>query len=187
MTPTNPQIVRWSRTNPHKDIPIPSFLKRLGKTFLILIGSSLFFMFQSCSKEHIVESTPLRTSSLSIMESELIHIVNDYRFGIGLRPLEFSDIAHHYAAVHTDYMISKGKISHDNFPARANAISQETPVKFVAENVASGYDTAQEAFEYWHASDAHRASLEGDYSHTGVSISKDANGKYFFTQVFYLQ
>ena len=55
----------------------------------------------------------------------------------------------------------------------------------VAENVAKDYPTAKITFEKWVASSGHRKNIEGDFTHTAVSVKKDAAGHYYFTQLFY--
>ena len=57
----------------------------------------------------------------------------------------------------------------------------------VAENVAKDYDTALEAFEGWYNSSSHKKTMEGDFSHTAISVKKDELGNYYFTQLFYKQ
>ena len=78
-----------------------------------------------------------------------------------------------------------GGISHDNFSARASGIATEVNAEYVAENVATDYDTAQEAFEGWMKSSSHKKTMEGDFTHTAVSVKKASNDKYYFTQLFF--
>jgi uncharacterized protein YkwD len=122
-----------------------------------------------------------------IVEQELLGIVNEHRLSFGTNTLEFSAIAYKYANIHTDYMISKGSISHDNFSSRASKINSEVSVELVAENVAKDYDTAIEAFEGWYTSSSHKKTMEGDFTHTAISVKKDEMGNYYFTQLFYKQ
>ena len=82
-------------------------------------------------------------------------------------------------------MISKGSISHDNFSARASNIASEVGAEYVAENVAKDYDTAVTAFENWLASSSHKKTMEGEFTHTAVSVKKDADGNFYFTQLFF--
>ncbi|UWX54801.1 CAP domain-containing protein [Maribacter litopenaei] len=119
------------------------------------------------------------------LEQELLTVVNDHRNSLGLNQLEFSVVAYKYANKHTDYMISKGSLSHDNFSARASSINSEVTVQMVAENVAKDYDTAMEAFEGWYNSSSHKKTMEGDFTHTAVSIKKNVQGEFYFTQLFY--
>lgn len=139
----------------------------------------------SCSKEP-VESTNIPVSANAVtVEQELLGMVNDHRASLGYNALRYSAVAYEYANVHTDYMISKGTISHDNFSARASSLSSLTEAEYVAENIARNYDSAAEAFASWLVSLTHRKTMEGEFSHTAVSVKKDGAGNYYFTQLFY--
>jgi len=146
---------------------------------------SFVLMASSCTKESIVNTeVPIAENAVEV-EHALLDIVNDHRAALGFSALEFSAVAYDYANSHTDYMIAKGSISHDNFSARASNISQEVNAEYVAENVAKDYPTAEQAFQNWMASPNHRKTMEGDFSHTAVSVKMDPNGNYYYTQLFY--
>jgi uncharacterized protein YkwD len=104
---------------------------------------------------------------------------------MGYGALSFSTVAYEYANAHTDYMIAKGSLSHDNFDARASNIAAEANASEVTENVAKDYQNAVEAFNNWLESSSHRKAIEGNYTHTAVSVKKDPSGNFYFTQLFY--
>ncbi|MCG2459404.1 CAP domain-containing protein [Flavobacteriaceae bacterium F89] len=139
----------------------------------------------SCGKEPLESSAELETENAVPLEQELLGMVNDYRNTLGYSTLEFSPIAYDYANQHTDYMIATGSINHDGFTSRASNISTEVNASAVAENVAKDYPTAKVTFEKWVASSGHRKNIEGDFTHTAVSVKKDASGHYYYTQLFY--
>ena len=139
----------------------------------------------SCSKESGSEVNTPTVQNVVAMESELIEMVNAHRLDQGNNLLQFSAVAYEYANKHTDYMINNGSLSHDNFSLRASSISSETNAEEVAENVAKDYLTAEEAFHGWMNSSGHRETLEGDFTHTAVSVKKDGQGNYYYTQLFY--
>lgn len=143
------------------------------------------FILGSCSKESIDDTPNIEASNVVALEQEVLEIVNSYRSDLGATTLEFSAIAYEYANKHTDYMITKGGISHDNFSSRASSIASKVDVQMVAENVAKDYSTAQEAFVGWYESANHKKTMEGDFTHTAVSVKKDKNGKFYYTQLFY--
>lgn len=148
----------------------------------------LLVLFLSCTAEPLQEVTTIEEAENNVqLEQELLTVVNDHRVALNLNELKFSEIAYKYANTHTDYMISKGSISHDNFSARASSINSEVAVEMVAENVAKEYDTAVEAFEGWYNSSSHKKTMEGSFSHTAVSVKQDSNGDFYFTQLFYKQ
>lgn len=146
----------------------------------------LFVLLFSCTAEPLQDDRIIPEAENNVqLEQELLSVVNNHRSSLGLNQLEFSVIAYKYANKHTDYMISKGSLSHDNFSARASSINSEVTVKMVAENVAKDYDTAMEAFEGWYNSSSHKKTMEGEFTHTAVSVKKNGQGNYFYTQLFY--
>ncbi|MCM4150509.1 CAP domain-containing protein [Arenibacter sp. N53] len=143
------------------------------------------FVVVSCSTEPIESAIgPVAENAVEV-EQELLGIVNDHRISLGYTDLDYSAVAYEYANKHTDYMIAKGSINHDNFSARASDISQAVNASFVSENVAKDYDSAVEAFQNWLASSDHRKTMEGDFTHTAVSVKRNSGGKLYFTQLFY--
>ena len=154
---------------------------RLPFAFLVLFVCFL----GSCSKESLDNTNSLEAKNAIEVENELLDIVNDHRLSLGYTSLEFSAIAYEYANKHNDHMIATGNLSHDGFTSRASSISSEVNAEFVAENVAKDYPSAILAFENWLASTDHKKTMEGDFSHTAVSVKKNAQGKLYFTQLFY--
>lgn len=151
----------------------------------IAISVLFVLLAGSCSTESI-ENTDIPSSENAILvEEALLDIVNDHRMNLGYSSLLFSKVAYDYANTHTDYMIAKGSLSHDNFSARASNISSEVNAEYVAENVAKDYPDAAAALENWLQSPNHRKTIEGEFTHTAVSVKKDASGKLYFTQLFY--
>ncbi|NJB71278.1 uncharacterized protein YkwD [Saonia flava] len=141
----------------------------------------------SCTKEPLDDANTISVEAVNVTaaESELLTIVNDHRNTLGQNSLDFSEVAYEYANLHTDYMISVGAINHNNFDSRASKIIAEVNAKLVAENVAKDYSSALEAFESWLNSADHRKTMEGDFTHTAVSVKKNSEGKLYFTQLFY--
>lgn len=154
---------------------------RMQYAFLILF----VFILGSCSKESIENSNIIEAENAIEVENELLNVVNDHRVSLGYTSLQFSAVAYDYANQHNDYMVANGSISHDNFSSRASKISSEVNAEYVAENVAKDYKTAFEAFEKWLSSPNHKKTMEGEFTHTAVSVKKDANGNLYFTQLFY--
>lgn len=139
----------------------------------------------SCSKEPLENTSIPEAENAKEVEQELLGIVNDHRISLGQSALEFSEVAYEYANQHNDYMISIGSINHDNFSSRASKISSQVSAEFVAENVAKDYNSATEAFQGWLNSSSHKKTMEGDFSHTAVSVKKNATGDFYFTQIFF--
>ncbi|APQ17155.1 CAP domain-containing protein [Maribacter hydrothermalis] len=145
----------------------------------------LLLFLGSCTSDPIEEAPVLEAENVISIEQDLLEIVNEHRLSLNTNMLQFSDVAYKYANIHTDYMITKGSISHDNFSSRASNINTEIAVEIVAENVAKDYRTALEAFQGWYLSSSHKKTMEGDFTHTGISVKKDELGNFYFTQLFY--
>lgn len=154
---------------------------RLHNAFLVLFVCIL----SSCSKEQIENTNIIEAKNAPEVENELLSVVNDHRLSLGYNVLEFSAVAYEYANDHNDYMISKGSINHDNFSARASSIATAVEAEYVAENVAKDYKSALQAFNAWMNSSDHKKTMEGDFTHTAVSVKQNTSGDYYFTQLFF--
>lgn len=152
------------------------------KCYILLVV--VFMLGSSCSKE--TADPFVITSAISSPEAEqqLLGLVNEHRTSLGYPALAYSVVAYEHAGSHTDYMISKGSINHDNFSARASDLSALVNAEYVAENVAKDYPDAQQAMDGWLSSADHRKTIEGNFTHTAVSVKKDAAGIYYYTQLF---
>ncbi|MGI9547541.1 MAG: CAP domain-containing protein [Flavobacteriaceae bacterium] len=156
------------------------------KMKLPFVMAVCFVLLASCGNIESTELTEFPSADNDkALENELLGIINAHRSSLGYSPLQFSSVAYQYANNHTDYMISQGGLSHDNFNARASSISSEADAEMVAENVAKDYANAAAAFEGWLESADHRQTMEGDFTHTALSVKKDVQGTYFYTQLFY--
>ncbi|WP_051554644.1 CAP domain-containing protein [Maribacter antarcticus] len=121
------------------------------------------------------------------MESELLKIINNCRVSLNLNALYFMDASYNFDKKHSKHMISQGNKSYDNFANRAEQISMNTGATFVAGNVAKVYDTAVESFEAWLESDGHRPNIEGDYTHSVISVKENEEVDLYFTKQFFKQ
>lgn len=160
----------------------------------------LLFVFitalSSCSKEELTiyeddnaslidENIEVSSAKQTDIENELVGLINEHRLSLNLNTLSFNSTSYYYAGEHTAYMISKGHTSHAKFGERAKSIADKTGAEFVAENVAKDYVTIEEALEAWLDSPGHRKNIEGDYTHSALSIQTNENGDMYFTQIFF--
>ncbi len=156
------------------------------KMRLHFVGLLLFVCtLASCDKEALENTSVIAAKNALEVEQELFGAVNEHRVSLGLNALQYSEVAYTYANEHNEYMISKASISHDNFSSRASKISSITDAEFVAENVAKDYGDATEAFQGWMNSTSHKKTIEGEFSHTAVSVKINADGNLYFTQIFF--
>lgn len=175
-------------------------MKATVKNFLIISLITISSIsFTSCSKDGATEDIYLNedqnstvnnatgntTYTYTSIESETIKAVNTYRASIGLNSLTKISSISEQAATHTNYIIKEGKISHDNFNQRSKSLKNNIHAKSVGENVASGFSTAKSVLNAWLNSPTHRAIIEdAKYTHTGIAIKTDENGKKYFVQMF---
>jgi uncharacterized protein YkwD len=158
---------------------------------LSVVLTALLFSCFSCTTEEA--QTPTLEESIqdevvvnmTAQEAELFDMINTHRESKNLNTLVFDGDAYIEASDHTEYMIKTGHNGHANFNERAKNISAKKPVKFVAENVGDNFKTIDEAFKAWLNSSGHKENLEGNYTHSAISVKKDKNDKLFFTQIFF--
>ena len=152
-----------------------NFFKR--GSFLIALFSIILF---SCDKgdNDII-------SLLETMEEDVLTLVNQYRYGEGLSSLTESSVISVEAKKHSQNM-ADGAVpyGHDGFVERMAIIRAEIGGTDAAENIGLGQESAQEIVDDWINSSAHKANMDGDYTHTGVGIAEDSNGVKYFTQIF---
>ena len=123
--------------------------------------------------------------SYTLIETEILDLVNDYRKNKSLSKLQTLSIISNVATGHTDYMIKTGEVSHANFSERAQQLITNANAKTVSENVAFGYISAQAVVNGWISSDSHRKIIENpDFTHFGISTEADKEGKNYFTHIF---
>jgi uncharacterized protein YkwD len=164
---------------------------KLQYAFLFLFLAAL----TSCTSPSIQEEEALFENedtsienvevNASTIENQVFDAVNNHREEMGLTKLTFSNEAYKYADEHNEYMIAKGKISHDNFNSRANNLANETGATVVKENVAKNYPKAEQAMNGWLNSQSHKNTIEGDFTHTTISVKADEKGKLYYTQLFF--
>jgi len=154
--------------------------------FLVLVSLTLF----SCSKEEVAPNQPQTSSPVNVKynytndELEVLTLINNYRTSKGLNTLEKVDYIAVVSEGHDNYMISVGEVSHNNFQDRYEALVTNLHAKTVSENVAYNYSTPQGVFNAWLASDGHRLNMEGNFTHFGISIRANAEGKKYYTNIF---
>ncbi len=168
----------------------PTTMKaRLLKMF---VPMALVFTMISCSNEETADETKLLPSEKLVTEYsykddelELANLINEYRVSIGKNELQMVNHISYKSEEHNDYMIVRKVVNHDYFEVRSNNIIQLLGALKVGENLAYNFSTPNAALHAWLNSPGHKANIEGDYTHFGISISVDPdNGKKYFTNIF---
>ena len=155
----------------------------LGRILLIvfLCGTMI-----ACEKEELNSETPIDHIEMQYIsfELEVANVVNEHRKELGLPTLKLLNIISKEAESHSIYMLEQESLNHDNLDIRVSNLINKANALSVGENVAFGYSTPQAALNAWIASAGHKANLEGDYSHYGVSIRIDNDGRKYYTNMF---
>lgn len=164
-------------------------MKSIAPQLLSMLLCTVFLF--SCSPEddgiYFNESSEVinTTVSYSGMETDILTLVNEYRINQGLSSLTTLNIISGVADGHTNYMISTGTVSHDNFDSRAQALITNANAKKVSENVAYGYGTAQGVVNAWLNSPDHKKAIDDPKNtHFGISTECNSEGRNYFTQIF---
>ena len=124
------------------------------------------------------------------LEHFVHNLVNEYRLGRGLKPLEYREELAVIAHVHSRAMATHTTpYGHGGIDDRAHRVSNFMPYSRFGENVAMIAGGAQggeakAAVAGWLQSPGHRDTIVGDFSLTGIGISQSDQGAYYFTQIF---
>jgi uncharacterized protein YkwD len=163
-------------------------------TMKITIFKIALFIFislsiTSCSKDEVispvVDVTQVNASyNYSQEENDLMKIINNYRKEKGLNELAVIDFISIKSEEHSKYMINNGTVSHDFFKNRYDALVQGIGAKEVSENIAFSYATPKAAFNAWLSSPSHKANIDGNFTHFGISIRTCPEGKKYYTNIF---
>jgi uncharacterized protein YkwD len=160
--------------------------KLLPLTFFVVI----FSFMVSCSPE---DNSSIPEPSLPVVlnyeyspvELETMALINNYRTSIGLNALERINHVSYKSEEHDNYMITNNVVNHDDFTARSENIMKALGAKKVSENIAYNYNSAKGAFDAWMESEGHRKTIEGDFTHFGISVRESPiNGRKYYTNIF---
>lgn len=161
-------------------------MKRLGFLTLVIL---LFSFCISCSSDENMSGLNSDTENTNITsyEQEILELINAHRTSNGLSRLALLDAIKTQTNAHTNYMINAGAISHDNFNQRSTYLRENADARSTAENVASGYSTAQSVVNGWLNSEGHRRNIEGNYTHFHLTAKQSSNNKWYYTNIFIRQ
>jgi uncharacterized protein YkwD len=163
---------------------------------LVLAGG-----LSSCSSSSSVnqslpsKSTPPSTvsqrsnsSTFATLEQSVHQQINQYRKSRNLKPLTLDSRISEQARIHSEEM-AKGRVAfgHNGFEGRVSALSKSISYRTAGENVAynQGYsEPDQQAVQGWLKSPGHYKNIVGDFDLTGIGVTKNPKGEYYFTQIF---
>ena len=149
----------------------------------------LVFSMMSCSSD---SSNDLSSDSQIVTEynysddeNKLAQVINEYRVSQGLNALTIINHISYKSEEHNEYMILNNVVNHDYFNDRANNIIEVLNAVKVGENIAYNFSTPAAALYAWLNSPGHKANLDGDYTHFGISITVNPEtGKKYYTNMF---
>ena len=160
-----------------------------AKMFRALLPLAIVFTMVSCSSDssegNSIDKTVVTTYNYNQTELQLITLINNHRASIGLNTLEVINHISYKSQEHNIYMIDNNVVNHDYFQQRSDNLKQVLGAGTVGENIAYNYQTAESAMNAWLNSPAHKANIEGDYTHLGISVTVDEKtGKKYYTNMF---
>lgn len=156
-------------------------------SLLILVCS---FTTISCSNdsEDLVDDSNAQLVTdytYSADETHLVDLINNYRVSQGKNTLSIINHISYKSQEHNLYMIEKNVVNHDYFEERSNNIIQVLGAIKVGENLAYNFSAPETVLNAWLLSSGHKANLDGDYTHIGISITIDpVTGKKYYTNMF---
>lgn len=159
-------------------------LPKLLPAMALIVLLSFSCSTDSLEEDKIESITSSFVPATKVIEIEILELLNDHRLSIGLNPLKNMSTIKAHAYGHTDYMIDKNEVSHDNFFSRKESLSNKTGASRVGENVAYAYSSSESVVNAWLNSEGHRNIIEGDYTDFDISAEQDDNGKYYYTNIF---
>jgi uncharacterized protein YkwD len=133
------------------------------------------------------QSIQTPTPVMSKLELATYNLVNKYRQSKNLPPLVVDPAISAQARAHSANMARTGNLSHDGFHERAESVSQTIVYRKAAENVAYNMGYAQPdliAIQDWIESPGHNRNMTGPFDMTGIGVTQNAKGEYYFTQIF---
>lgn len=157
------------------------FLRILSTVAVVL------FTMSSCSspEEASIESVEVvQFYDYNEAEEETLDLINKYRDSVGLSSLEKINHISYKSSEHTDYMVETNIVGHDNFAERQSNLHAALGALKVGENVAYNYSSPKLAIKAWLKSSSHKANLDGDYTHFGISIRENELGQKYYTNIF---
>lgn len=162
-------------------------MKSITKLPTLVLLAMLTFSCSTDSMDETIEN--IATENLIVppaktIEIEILELINNHRLSIGLNPLRNMDIIKSQAYSHTDYMVDQNTVSHDNFFSRKNYLTNNIGAKSVSENVAYGFTSAKSVVNAWLDSEGHKQNIEGNFTDFDISAEKNADGKWYYTNIF---
>ncbi len=160
------------------------------KLLSLILPIVLVFSLTSCSSDSSedvssADNKVVTNYNYSADELQLADLINEYRVSNGMNELQIINHISYKSEEHNEYMIEKNVVNHDFFEARSTNIINVLGAVKVGENIAYNFSTPNSALHAWLNSAGHKANLDGDYTHFGISITiNPETGKKYYTNMF---
>ena len=161
-----------------------------AKLLRVLLLVAVVYTMNSCSSDSS-ETPSSSTATMKVMdysydssELEAMNLINTYRVSVGLNELQQINHISYKSEEHDHYMIRNNVVNHNDFVARSENLISVLGAKRVGENIAYNYNSPQSVVKAWLNSPTHKENLEGDYTHFGISIRTNPDGKKYYTNIF---
>ncbi|PWA04376.1 CAP domain-containing protein [Flavobacterium psychrotolerans] len=161
-----------------------------NKSLRALLPLVVVFAFLSCttnSPQDVVlpQAKLVQNYAYQPEEMELADLINEYRVSKGLIPLQIINHISFKSEEHNEYMIAKNIVNHDLFEERSQNIIQLLGAVKVNENIAYNFSTPNSVLHAWLNSPGHKANIEGNFTHFGLSITVNSvTGSKYYTNMF---
>ncbi len=161
-----------------------------AKLLRVLLLVAIVITMNSCSSDSSENSTSSASNQKAMSytynssEIEAMALINNYRVSVGLNELQQINHISYKSEEHDNYMITNNVVNHDDFVSRSENIMQVLGAKSVGENIAYNYNSPQAAVDAWLKSPSHKSNIEGNFTHFGISIRVNADGKKYYTNIF---
>ena len=161
-----------------------------AKLLRVLLLVAVVCSMNSCSSDSS-EAPNSSSATMKVMDytynsSELdaMNLINTYRVSVGLNALQQINHISYKSEEHDHYMIANDVVNHNDFVARSENLISVLNAKRVGENIAYNYNTPQSVVNAWLNSPTHKENIEGDYTHFGIAIKTNQEGKKYYTNIF---
>jgi uncharacterized protein YkwD len=161
-----------------------------AKLLRVLLLVVVVYSMNSCSSDSS-ETPSSSTATMKVMDytynsSELdaMNLINTYRVSVGLNALQQINHISYKSEEHDHYMIANDVVNHNDFVARSENLISVLNAERVGENIAYNYNTPQSVVNAWLNSPTHKENIEGDYTHFGIAIKTNQEGKKYYTNIF---
>ena len=125
--------------------------------------------------------------SMAAIERSVFQKINQYRQQKGLSSLSLNTTIAQQARQHSQSMANSRDLSHNGFNSRVQTISKSISPRAAAENVAfnKGFSNpVAQAVNGWLNSPGHLQNIMGNYNLTGIGVTRNNQGEFYFTQIF---